>query len=153
MASQNLLSLVGNRASLEGAEPRDGPRLRVLINARLITTSDEQPVKLRDISAGGALVHSEHSFAAGKDVILRRGSTELFARIAWANGNRCGLQFEEPLTEAELLGFIHQPAKAAAPRPQPLPQRPSLAAEPLTPEQWEMIQAWGRPAGREAHGE
>jgi hypothetical protein len=124
----------------------------VLINARLITTTDEQPVKLRDISAGGALVESAHALSAGKDVILQRGSTELFARIAWANGNRCGLQFEEPLTEAEMLGFIHQPPKSAAP-PQPLPQRPSLAAEPLTPEQWAMIQAWGRPAGREAHGE
>ena len=125
----------------------------MLINARLITTTDEQPVKLRDISAGGSLVESEQPFAAGKDVILRRGSTEVFARIVWADGNRCGLQFEEPLTEAELLGFIHQPLKAAAPLPQPLPQRPSLAPEPLTPEQWEIIQAWGRPAGRDAHGE
>ena len=125
----------------------------MLINARLITTTDEQPVKLRDISAGGSLVESEQPFAAGKDVILRRGSTEVFARIVWADGNRCGLQFEEPLTEAELLGFIHQPLKAAAPMPQPLPQRPSLAPEPLTPEQWEIIQAWGRPAGREAYGD
>ena len=134
-------------------ELRDSPRLRVLINARIITTTHEQPVKLRDISAGGTLVESEHAFAAGKDVILRRGSSEVFARIVWANGNRCGLQFEEPMTEAELLGFIHQPPKGPAPMPQPLPQRPSLAAEPLTPEQWEIIQAWGRPAGREAHGE
>lgn len=125
----------------------------MLINARLITTTDEQPVKLRDISAGGTLVESEQPFAAGKDAILRRGSTEVFARIVWANGNRCGLQFEDPMTEAELLAFIHQPLKAAAPMPQPLPQRPSLDPEPLTPEQWEIIQAWGRPAGREAHGE
>lgn len=134
-------------------EPRDGPRVRVLINARLITTTDEQPVKLRDISAGGTLVESEHSMTAGKDVILRRGSTEVFARIVWANGNRCGLQFEEPMTEAELLAFIHQPLKATAPNPQPLPQRPSLTPEPLTPEQWEIIDAWGRPAGRPAYGE
>jgi len=125
----------------------------VLINARLITTTDEQPVKLRDISAGGTLVESEHSFAAGKDVILRRGATEVFARIVWADGNRCGLEFEEPLTEAELIGFIHQPVKATAPMPERLRQRPSLAAEPLTREQWEIIQNWGRPAGREAHGE
>jgi hypothetical protein len=153
VASQKLLSLVDKRVSSEGAEPRGGPRVRVLINARLITTTDEQPVKLRDISVGGALVECEHSFAVGKDVILRRGSSEVFARIVWSNGNRCGLQFEEPMTEAELLGFIHQPRRAAAPMPQPLPRRPSLAAEPLTPEQWEIIQAWGRPAGREAHGE
>ena len=153
MASQNLLALVENRASSEGVELRDSPRLRVLINARVITTTHEQPVKLRDISAGGTLVESEHAFAAGKDVILRRGSSEVFARIVWANGNRCGLQFEEPMTEAELLGFIHQPRKGPAPIPQPLPRRPNLAAEPLTLEQWEIIQAWGRPAGRQAHGE
>ena len=127
--------------------------MRVLINARLITTTDEQPVKLRDISAGGALVESDHVFTPGKDVILRRGSVEIFASIAWTKGKRCGLQFEEPLTEAELLAFIHQPVKAAAPIAQPSTQRPSLAAEPLTPEQWDIIQAWGRPAGREAHGE
>ena len=125
----------------------------MLINARLITTTDEQPVKLRDISAGGALVESQHPFAAGKDVILRRGSTEVFARIVWADGNKCGLQFEEALSKAELIGFIHQPPKATPAMPQPMPQRPSLASEPLTPEQWETIQAWGRPEGREAHGE
>jgi hypothetical protein len=153
VASKNLLSLVEKRTSLEAADLRAAPRIRVLINAQLITTTDEQPVKLRDISAGGALVESRHPFAAGKDVILRRGSTEVFARIVWADGNRCGLQFEEPLSEAELLGFIHQPPKATAAMPQPMPQRPSLASEPLTPEQWEAIQAWGRPAGREAHGE
>lgn len=153
MASQNLLTVVGTTASSEGVEPRDGPRVRVLINARLITTTDEQPVKLRDISAGGTLVESEQPMTAGKDVILRRGSTEVFARIVWANGNRCGLQFEEAMTDAELLGFIHQPLKATAPIPQPLPQRPSLAPEPLTPEQWEIIDAWGRPGGRPAYGE
>ena len=153
MGSQKLLSLVENRASSEGPERRIAPRVRVLINARLITTTDEQPVKLRDISAGGTLVESERSFAKGKDVILRRGAIEVFARVAWAKGTRCGLQFEEPMSEAELLAFIHQPIRAAAPIPQPLPQRPSLAAEPLTPEQWEIIDAWGRPAGRPAYGE
>jgi hypothetical protein len=151
VASHNLLTVVENRSPSEGAEPKGGPRVRVLINARVITTTDEQPVKLRDISPGGTLIESEHSFAVGKDVILRRGSSEVFARVVWADGNRCGLQFEEPMTEAELLAFIHQPVRAAV--PMPLPPRASLAAEPLTREQWEIIDAWGRPGGREAYGE
>jgi hypothetical protein len=153
VAIQNLLTLVENGASFEDVTARRSPRVRVLINARIITTTDEQPVKLRDISAGGTLVQSEQPLAAGKDVILRRGSTELFARIVWAKGKKCGLQFEDTLSEAELLGFIHQPPRAHAQMPQPLPKRASLAAEPLTPEQWDIIQAWGRPAGRDAHGE
>lgn len=152
MASHKVLSLVDNDPS-EGTERRAAPRVRVLLNARLITITDELPVKVRDISPGGVLVEGEGPFPKGKDVVLRRRSAEVFARVAWTKGTKCGLEFEEPMSEAELLAFIHQPPQAASPVLPAFPERPGLTSETLTPEQWAIIEAWGRPVGRPAFGE
>ncbi len=132
-------------------ERRTAVRVRVFLNARLVTTADELPVKIRDISTGGVMLESARPIPKGRDVILRRGDTELFANIAWSDGTMCGLQFDEPLTAGELQSFIHQPA---TPAPAPAwPERPGLTPEILTPEQWRMAQAWTHPTGHLSFGE
>lgn len=134
-------------------ERRTSVRVRVLLNARLVTTTDELPVKIRDISTGGVMLEGMRPLPKGRDVVLRRGETELFANVAWTDGNMCGLQFDDALSPAELQSFIHQPI-GSAPAPVTAPsERPVLTPEILTPEQWRMAQAWGRPAGRDALGD
>jgi hypothetical protein len=133
-------------------ERRDGPRYRVLLVATLVTTTDEQPIKIRDISTWGAMVEGGKLFSKGTDLILKRGSTELFARVTWNNGRRCGLLFDDALSHSELTDFIKQSAKAE-PEKQETFRRSGIAPEPLTPEQWELIKAWGHTAGRDAFGE
>jgi hypothetical protein len=150
MASHAMLSLMkADERNNDEAERRRAPRYRVLLTAQLITIAGEQPVKLRDISMVGALIEGEKLPPPGKDVVLRRGSIETFASVAWVRGNRCGLLFDDSFTESEMMAFINKPAPMA--RQMPIAQeRPTLASDIITPEQWEMIQAWGRPTDREA---
>jgi hypothetical protein len=140
------------KSKLSGAERRDGPRYRVLLVAKLVTTTDEQPVKIRDISTWGAMVEGGKLFSKGTDLILKRREDELFARVTWNNGRRCGLQFDDALTPAELTSFIKQSARIEAELPPPF-QRSGIAPEPLTAEQWATIKAWGHSGSRDALGE
>ena len=118
-------------ASLAQGAPdaRRGPRYRVLLVARLFTTTGERIVKLRDISATGAMVEGDRLPAPGTDIMLQRGSLELFATIVWAKEGRAGLEFDEPLTEAELWLQVNAPpvAEVDAP-PAPAPEPDPIAA-------------------------
>lgn len=111
-------------------DARRGPRFRVLLVARLLTTSGERTVKLRDISANGAMVEGDRLPAPGTDVMLRRGALELIATIVWTQDGRAGLEFDEPLTEAELWMQVNAPHLAeveAAPAPVPVAPDPLAA--------------------------
>jgi hypothetical protein len=116
-AGENLTRVQGE--SPTGREGRQSPRFRVLFNAELVTTTDEQAVKVRDISQGGALLEALRPITRGGDVILRRGTIELFARIRWMSGNECGVEFDGALSEAEMLAFLHEPAKRCTFVPEP----------------------------------
>jgi hypothetical protein len=41
--------------------------------------------------------------------LLQRGALELFATIMWTRGKQAGLEFEAPLTEAELWMQVDAP--------------------------------------------
>jgi hypothetical protein len=98
MASHAMLSLV------DGAtDQRRADRVRLLLSARLITTTDEFPVMLRDISLSGAMVEASRLPAAGLDLLLRRGPLDIFAHLVWVSGNRAGLEFETPLAMQEFV--------------------------------------------------
>jgi hypothetical protein len=118
-------------ASLAQGAPdaRRGPRYRVLLVARLFTTTGERIVKLRDISATGAMVEGDRLPAPGTDIMLQRGSLELFATIVWAKDGRAGLEFDEPLTEAELWLQVNAPPVAEVDSERaPTPARDPIAA-------------------------
>src|SRR5687768_4603362 len=118
-----------NMAIVEAAAPdaRRAPRFRVLLVARLLTTSGERNVKLRDISANGAMIEGDRLPAPGADILLRRGSLETFATVIWAKDGKAGLEFDAPLTEAELWMQVNAPHLAeveAEPAPVPLAPDP-----------------------------
>lgn len=121
----NLSPVEDKRAS--GKECRAGPRFRVLLNAELISTTDEQPVRVRDISTTGAMIDGQRPIAQAKDVILRRGSIEIFASVKWTSGNEGGLEFDEALTEADMMAFVREPVKRASFVPEPFRTCASLS--------------------------
>lgn len=120
-----------NMAIVEAAAPdaRRAPRFRVLLVARLLTTSGERNVKLRDISANGAMIEGDRLPAPGADILLRRGSLETFATVIWAKDGKAGLEFDEPLTEAELWMQVNAPHLAELEsEPAPVPAAPDPLA-------------------------
>jgi hypothetical protein len=152
MAIQNRLSPVVGE-SPTGRENRQGRRFRVLLNAELITTTDEQAVRVRDISTGGAMLEGRHPIAKAKDVILRRGNIEIFAQVCWTEGNQCGVEFDEALTEADMMAFVHEPARRASFVPEPFRSSIDLDEEGIATGDWAAVQAFRNPIGRGVFGQ
>lgn len=104
MGSHAMLALT------DGApEQRRSERYRVLLIARLISTCCERIVKLRNLSATGAMIEGHRIPPVGTDILLQRGSLELFATIVWRNGEQAGLEFFGPLTDTELWMQVNAP--------------------------------------------
>jgi hypothetical protein len=142
------LRLVANQA-----EHAHGPErgFRVLLSASLITTTDEIPVKLRELSCEGALIEAMHLPAAGTDVILKRGGLELFATVTSSAGRRAGLAFETAISEVELLRQIHQPMSGPVAVADMDTRRPGFRQGALSPEERDLASEWGNATGRNAY--
>ena len=111
---------MASRAALDlfqhGGEGRREPRYSLLLCVKLLTARGVLPAKLRDLSLSGALVEGFGLPPAGSTLFLVRGDLELSARVAWQRGERAGLEFHIPLTEAELTAKVN-PSRQPAPTP------------------------------------
>lgn len=88
---------------------RNVKRSRVLLAARLQTSRGEIDARLRDLSRRGALIESDETLPIGEEVVFSRGDTMVRARVAWTGGNRIGLEFLQPIKEAEVLFHVSRP--------------------------------------------
>lgn len=150
MASHAMLALVGDT----GREClRQNPRHLVLLSATLFTTTDQFRVRLRDLSATGVRIEGARLPAPGTDVVLKRGTVELFGTVAWREEGQSGVEFEEPVDEAGLLrAFRGGEPQAPAPAPEPY-RRPGFRGPAPTPEELELARTWARPASPQRFGE
>jgi hypothetical protein len=58
---------------------------------------DSHPARLRDVSAGGALIDVSIDYPLGAEVMLDLGEAgQFFANVVWAMGDQAGLRFKEP---------------------------------------------------------
>ena len=79
--------------SCEAAEHRHVPRTHLFVIATLCWNECSSPVHLRNMSANGALIESAILPKPGSLVVLKRGSLEISARIAWSTPRQAGLAF------------------------------------------------------------
>jgi hypothetical protein len=61
------------------------------------------PIRLRDLSRGGALGECPFPPPPHSIVTLVRGALAIEARVAWAGRGRFGLEFARPIRATELL--------------------------------------------------
>lgn len=92
---------------------RQWPRQLTILSARLLTVTADVPVRIRDLSPGGARIEGAELPMIGTDVLLRRGDAEAFGALAWISGNQAGIEFEEPLEDEALDAFQKAPELAA----------------------------------------
>lgn len=58
---------------------------------------DSTPVRLRNISSGGALIEGECNFPVGAELLLDLGEAgAIFGSVHWARGDQVGLKFHAP---------------------------------------------------------
>ncbi|MEQ7872477.1 PilZ domain-containing protein [Sphingomonas sp. ASV193] len=109
-------------------------RSNVLMQATVEASSVRHPVKLRNLSAEGALVEGDKLPVEGAAVVFRRGDLEMPGTVVWTEGKRAGLAFERSLSPATLLRHVPAPRS----RVQPSFRRPGLHVAKLSPDerQW-----------------
>lgn len=74
-------------------EARANPRSNMFLAALLRADDFSAPVKVRNMSANGALVEGAAVPGRGTQVQLIRGSLIVPATVAWSAAGRCGLRF------------------------------------------------------------
>jgi hypothetical protein len=77
----------------QGVDARQANRASIFLVAALYCDGSSLPVKIRNISATGALVDCAVVPSAGSLVQLVRGRLIAHALVAWAKDGRCGLKF------------------------------------------------------------
>jgi hypothetical protein len=129
-----------------GASNRSAKRARVLLSAKLQTSFGEVEARLRDLSRKGALLECPQVPNVGSAVVFLRGETVVNARVAWAQGNRVGIEFDHMIDEHELLVHIGKPPKAGSqPSYQQSFRRPGIGR--MSVEDRKVAQAWSIAVG------
>ena len=88
--------------SLARVERRE-QRKSMFVMATLYAVTGSAPVKVRDMSAAGALVEGAVIPAPGSKVRLSRGSLSVTGSIAWCKGARAGLSFDSTVSPDDWL--------------------------------------------------
>jgi hypothetical protein len=72
-------------------------------NGEILWQHDVHTVRLRNISASGALIDCQIDFPEGVELMLDLGhSGQYFATVGWARGGQAGLVFKQPFDLALL---------------------------------------------------
>lgn len=125
---------------------RRGRRSLVLMAASIEAEGLSAAVKLRNMSREGALVEGDQLPAVGSYVRFCKNELNLAGRVAWVDGGRAGIAFEEMLDPESVLR--HVPPR----RPQAKLEfrRPGLKAGELSPGERKLAQdwIWGEPIPR-----
>ena len=113
-------------------------RSHVLMAATLELSGGAVPVKLRNLSAEGALVEGERLPVEGSELLFRKGDLCVTGRIAWSIGTQAGVAFSKNLAPDLLLRHIPVPR----PRVKLKFNRPGLASRALSIEEKRFAELW-----------
>ena len=81
------------QSELHDDDPRSDPRSNVFLTAVLCAGGARMNVRIRNLSAHGALLEGPALPAQGAVVQIRRGSLSVAGDIAWSRDQHCGVRF------------------------------------------------------------
>lgn len=84
-------------------------RSNVLMTASLELSGMSVPVKLRNLSADGALVEGDRLPIEGASILFRKGDLSVIGRVAWLKGRQAGVAFAQVLEPEQLLRHVPTP--------------------------------------------
>ena len=119
------------------AERRRTDRVKVMLSATIEQGGTLAATRLANVSPDGALIVGP-ALRDGTSVTLQRNGTDVRGSVTWADGNRCGLRFEQNLDVAATLRTIPRPKQKQAVRK----RRPGLKCNPMTPSQKAVFDRW-----------
>ena len=104
------------------SQNRKTRRSNVLMTASLELSGTSLPVKLRNLSAEGALVEGDKLPVEGASVLFRKADLGVAGNVAWVNGRQAGINFVQKLNPDQLMRHVPTPR----PRVSPTFRRPGL---------------------------
>ncbi|WP_425600722.1 PilZ domain-containing protein [Sphingomicrobium clamense] len=94
--------LLANTSRKDENRRRDA-RSNVLMAGKLASATRVEPVQIRDVSRGGALLVGNIAAPLGSAFVLQIKNFSLPCRLAWSSAARAGIAFDEPFTDYERL--------------------------------------------------
>jgi len=144
----------------EAGEAGDSSRRRakrslVLLAAKVRGSHGEINVRLRNLSQTGALLETsaEKIPPCGANAVFERGSTIVASKVAWVNGTRFGVQFNDPIEESEVLVHVGKQAYKPDPKASVTFRRTGFVNPKLSPTEQKIAQAWVKRVGPTATGD
>ena len=118
------------------ADPRAEPRTNLFLAAVIRRAGLSLPVKVRNMSASGALIEGTDLPEEGAEVKLVRGSLAVCATVAWSSNGRCGVRFSTLACVRDWLAPAANPGQQRVDEAVrvlklgavPIPQRPASQA-------------------------
>lgn len=81
----------------------------MLMSASLELSGTSLPVKLRNLSAEGALVEGDGLPIEGASILFRKGDLSMAGTVAWVKGRQAGINFAQNLNPEQLLRHVPAP--------------------------------------------
>lgn len=117
---------------------RRSRRSNVLLTASIEIEGEQLSVKLRNLSAEGALVEGPLLPAAESKIIFHRNELSVRGHVAWVGGNHAGISFDRPLEPDQVLRHVPPPR----PKAQQDFRRPGFNVKDFSPAQRKLIERW-----------
>lgn len=117
---------------------RRSRRSNVLLVATLEAGGQSLQVKLRNLSADGALVEAKTLPPEGSEVVFKRKELVVSGRIAWLGKDHAGVAFHDKLEPEQVMRHVPVPRQ----RPKLDFRRPGLACRELTREERRLVDSW-----------
>lgn len=128
---------------------RRSRRSNVLLTATIEVAGEMLPVKLRNLSADGALVEAPLLPAAETKIVFHRKDLCVRGKIAWVGGNHAGVEFNRKLDPEQVLRHVPPPRQ----KQQLEFKRPGFNVRDFSPEQRRLIERWMWSPGSTKPGE
>ena len=116
MPAEEAAALINSSPSVaaEGFVKSRPERTRLLRNGTIIHQGRSHAVRLRNISAGGAMFECALPLEVGTEILLDIGSGDrLAAEVRWSRERQTGVQFKSEINVKELTQRLVQPAASA----------------------------------------
>lgn len=94
------MSEFGKRLDGPGGRRRTN-RAEVLLSAAMLSVGASRMATIRDVSQTGLKLEVNAPLRVGQEMWLRFHPFDMFGRVVWIDGNQCGVELDEPLTDKQ----------------------------------------------------
>ena len=120
-------------------DPRRSRRANVLFTASIDVEGANTPVKLRNLSAQGALIEAADLPAPGTELVFHRNDLSVPGCLAWVDGGHGGVEFAQPLEPQQVMRNVPSPKQR---KPMDF-RRPGLRTRDMSAAEREAAALWG----------